>query len=273
MFQDHVTQIWIRFLGRKVTYETDPWIFGPTSILMYRDISLNRTIQNNADYLFSPSNGIIDSISSFGFTEKELKRIHPIILDFYTHTSQFNMDMSFHWSTLFKPLAYTVKFLFSRRLQQMNIPIISSNQVLKTHSFIVKIDEKKNEKSQNLWVRKFLNANEIIFSGIYSIASTKQKDHLIKVQFPLPNGNATIFLEKSVLQNGNLELASKGLHFGDSGFYFFLKKGESYYVKYVKSMHEKLSLTVKDTSTIKGIHEFFFYGRKFLTINYSLYKK
>lgn len=272
MLQDKITQTWVARFGKKVTFDTDRWIFGPTSIEMYRNISLNNHINKDFNGSIKPAKGIINSVSLFNFTKEELHCINPLITDFYTNTVNFNMDIRFNWNTAFKPVAHLVKMLFSKRLQQMNIPIIPSDELLKTNSFIVKIDE-NNGLMQNFWVRKLLTANQVIFSGIYSVASTNKKQHLVKVQFPLPNGNATIFLEKKVLKDGNLELSSKGLQFGDSGFYFFLKRKNSYYAKYVKCMHEKLTLTVENQSKINGTHEFYFYGIKFLTIDYLLCKK
>lgn len=273
MFQDRVTQTWVKYFGKKVTYENDAWIFGPTDNRMYRNISLEKA-HNTPEYEISPSEGIINSIADFGLDSSELQRIHPVILDFYTRTSAFSMDMCFHWHSLFRPIAFVMKLLFSKRLQQLNIPVISSDKPLKTHSFIVTINDRKLEMSHNLWVRKFINAREVIFSGVYSVASTVKKKHMIKVQFPLPNGNATVFLEKKVMEDGNLELSSKGRLFGDSGFYFFLKRKDGYYAKYIKSMHERLILTVQDNAhTIKGTHEFFFYRTRFLTIDYTLRKK
>lgn len=274
MFQDRVTQTWVKYFGKKVTYENDAWIFGPTDNRMYRTISLEETPDDISGYEISPSEGIINSIEDFGLDPSELQRIHPVILDFYTHTSAFSMDICFHWHRLFRPVAIVMKLLFSRRLQQLNIPVISSDKPLKTHSFIVRINDRQLEMSHNLWVRKFINAREVVFSGVYSVASTVKKKHMIKVQFPLPNGNATVLLEKKVLEDGNLELSSRGLLFGDSGFYFFLKGKQGYYAKYIKSMHEKLILTVQDDAhTIKGTHEFFFYRTRFLTIDYTLRKK
>lgn len=272
MLQDTFTQIWVARFGKKVSLDTDGWIFGPTNIEMYRNISLNNStvIYNNCS--IKPAQGIINHVALFNFTTYEANCINPLITEFYTNTVNFNMDIRFNWNKAFKPLAYLVKLLFSKRLQQMNIPIISSDKLLKTNSFIVKIDE-NTDNIQNFWVRKLLTANQVIFSGIYSVASTNKKQHLVKVQFPLPNGNATIFLEKKVLKDGNLELSSKGLQFGDSGFYFFLKRNNNYYAKYVKCMHEKLTLTVENQSKINGTHEFYFYGIKFLTIDYLLCKK
>lgn len=275
MLQDRLTQTWVKYFGKKVTYENDSWIFGPTDNRMYRNISLENAPGEIPGYEISPSEGIIDSIAHFGLNPSELQRIHPVILDFYTRTSAFNMDMCFHWHMLFRPVAFLMKALFSKRLQQLNIPVISSDETLKTQSFIVRINDKHHKISHNLWVRKFVNAREVIFSGVYSVASTMKKQYMIKVQFPLPNGNATVFLEKKVLENGNLELSSKGRIFGDSGFYFFLRGKDGYYAKYVKSMHEKLILVVQDDAahTIKGTHEFFFYRTRFLTIDYTLRKK
>ena len=271
MIRDKLTQLWVKRFGQKVSTKTHAWIFGPVNNHLYQTIASCKSVAQFTQCNIQPSKGIIENEMLFGFSNSDKKIIHPIIIDFYTNTERFSMDMCFKWNNFFKPIAYLVNKLFSKRLQQMNIPIISSSTTLKTSSFIVKIDE-KNDIIQNFWVRRLKAANEVIFAGIYSIASTNRKQHLVKVQFPLPNGNATVFLDKKVLKNGDLILTSKGNEFGDSGFYFFLKHNDEYYAKYVKCMHEKLTLKVINNTSIIGIHQFYFYGINFLTIDYLLEK-
>ena len=54
--------------------------------------------------------------------------------------------------------------------------------------------------------------------------------------FPFPNGNATVILQPSVGDNGELILKSAEKKIGDSGFYFLLKdKNGNLWTKYVKS--------------------------------------
>lgn len=272
MLRDRLTQLWVKRFGQKVSANKHAWIFGPVDHHLYHHIALCKSVADITHCNIQPATGIIESEASFGFSEKEKKSINPAILDFYTNTACFSMDMCFRWNTVFKPVAFLVSKLFSKRLQQMNIPIIASCDPLKTSSFIVKIKDQQSTE-QNFWVRRLKTADEVIFAGIYSIASTNRKNHLVKVQFPLPNGNATVFLDKKVLANGDLELTSKGSHFGDSGFYFFVKNKDDYYAKYVKCMHEKLTLKANDNTHIRGEHQFYFYGINFLTIDYFLTKK
>jgi hypothetical protein len=42
----------------------------------------------------------------------------------------------------------------------------------------------------------------------------------VKVTFPLPNGNASVFLDPVAHRDGSLELVSAEHEFGGSGFYF-----------------------------------------------------
>lgn len=97
---------------------------------------------------------------------------------------------------------------------------------------------------------------------------------MLKVIFPLPNGNASVVMTKKVLSDGSLLLSSDGENFGDNGFYFTLTdhKG-NYWAKFVKSMHEWIKVYVDDEDILRADHNLKFYGIPFLNLHYKMTKK
>lgn len=90
----------------------------------------------------------------------------------------------------------------------------------------------------------------------------------------MPNGNATVIMRKEVLADGSLKLCSDGNKFGDNGFYFTLTnhKGK-YWTRFVKSMHEWITVYVDEENILRANHNLNFYGLPFLKLHYKMTEK
>lgn len=141
-------------------------------------------------------------------------------------------------------------------------------------SEIVKL-KKDDETLFTIWYRKIKSTNDVIYSGVYTTTFMPHfKKNLLKVIFPLPNGNATVIMTKKVLDNGSLLLSSDGNKFGENGFYFFLTnhKGK-YWAKFVKVLHEWIEVYVDEENVLRTDHNFKIYGINFLNLHYKMTKK
>ena len=49
--------------------------------------------------------------------------ISPAVIDFYTQTSEYDLDAWSQWCGAFRPFGWMLAVLFSRRLQQLNVPL------------------------------------------------------------------------------------------------------------------------------------------------------
>jgi hypothetical protein len=58
----------------------------------------------------------------------------------------------------------------------------------------------------------------------------------VKVVFPLPNGNAQVFLKPETSADGSLTVTSSGRRFGDPGFYFTVHHGGKVWARYLRAM-------------------------------------
>ncbi|MFT7033064.1 MAG: hypothetical protein ACJA2S_001565, partial [Cyclobacteriaceae bacterium] len=163
---------------------------------------------------------------------------------------------------------------FSKRLQQLNLPLNPMDASKGLNSQIIKL-KNGTETKWTIWFRTLKFNNRVIYSGVYThCLLPKYQTPLLKVIFPLPNGNASVVMTKKVENDGSLLLSSDGRTFGENGFYFTLTdhKGK-YWAKYVKSMHEWIRVYVDSDNILRADHTLNFYGMRFLTLHYKMRSK
>lgn len=277
MIQDKITQYWVKTTGRKINPESDKWLMGPTGD---EDIIGNQFIQNlvkdeNLKYSSNIANvGLLENISDLDFTQDELYILNKQVIDFYVNTSNYDFEIWSEWKSFFKPFGKALSIIFSKRLQQLNLPLNALDSSKGIKSEIIKLS-KDNITKWTIWYRKLKSSNDVIYAGIYTTAFVpKYNKSLLKVIFPLPNGNASVVMTKEVLQDGSLLLSSDGKTFGDNGFYFTLTdhKG-NHWAKFVRSMHEWIKVYVDEENVLRADHILKFYGIPFLNLHYKMTKK
>lgn len=277
MIQDKITQYWVKVTGRKINPETYKWLIGPIGS---EDVIGNKFIQNlvkDEDLKYSsniPNVGLLESISDLDFTQDELDILNKQVVDFYVNTSNYDFEIWSEWKSFFKPFGKALSIIFSKRLQQLNLPLNSLDSSKGIKSEIIKLSNDGVTK-WTIWYRKLKSSNDVIYAGIYTTAFVpKYNKSLLKVIFPLPNGNASVVMTKKVLMDGSLLLSSDGKIFGDNGFYFTLTdhKG-NHWAKFVKSMHEWIKVYVDEENVLRADHKLKFYGIPFLNLHYKMTKK
>jgi hypothetical protein len=277
MIQDKITQYWVKTTGRKINPVTEEWLIGPIGD---EDIIGDKFIQKlvNEENLKYSSNianaGLLESISDLDFSLDELDLLNEQVIDFYENTSNYDFEIWSEWKSFFKPFGKALSTIFSKRLQQLNLPLNSLDSSKGIKSEIIKLSNQEKAK-WTIWYRKLKSSNDVIYAGIYTTAFVpKYNKSLLKVIFPLPNGNASVIMTKKVLEDGSLLLSSNGNKFGDNGFYFTLTdhKG-NYWAKFVKSMHEWIKVYVDDENILRADHNLKFYGIPFLNLHYKMTKK
>ena len=277
MIQDKITQYWVKTTGRKINPVTEEWLIGPIGD---EDIIGDKFIQKliNEENLKYSSNianaGLLESISDLDFSQDELDLLNEQVIDFYENTSNYDFEIWSEWKSFFKPFGKALSTIFSKRLQQLNLPLNSLDSSKGIKSEIIKLSNQEKAK-WTIWYRKLKSSNDVIYAGIYTTAFVpKYNKSLLKVIFPLPNGNASVVMTKKVLEDGSLLLSSNGNKFGDNGFYFTLTdhKG-NYWAKFVKSMHEWIKVYVDDENILRADHNLKFYGIPFLNLHYKMTKR
>lgn len=274
MIQDSITQVWVKIFGRKITPEKDSWLTGPIGhedIIGDRFIELLKEKENAEVTRNETGSGILNNIENFHLSADDKQKLHPQIKDFYLHTTDYHFEIRSKWMGIFKPFGWLLTLFFSKRLQQLNLPTNSSAIEKGVNSEIIQI-KKEGKTIWTIWLRKLRKTNDVVFSGIYTtIKNPLLQHHSIKVIFPLPNGNASVFMSIQVKDDRSLLLSSDGKRFGENGFYFYLqdRKGR-HWAKFVKVLHEWLHVYVDEQETLRADHSFRFYGINFLNLHYKM---
>src|SRR5439155_23468037 len=74
-----------------------------------------------------------------------------------------------------------------------------------------------------------------------------------------------------MLADASLALRSSGWQFGDSGFYFTVRRSENtVWAKYVTAMKESIHVYVDNRNDLRADHVFRFGGMPFLKLHYSM---
>lgn len=275
-FTDWITQRWVQFTGQKVNLSDEDWLLGPIGRTrrIGEDFFGNISEEMNLDVVKNvPDSGLLKNLNVL--RNDSLNEIHPKVTDFYEHTINYGFDVWSEWSGFFKPFGWLLAIIFSRRLQQLNVPLSPLDTSRGVTSEVIQLKDKSDEVIYTVWLRKKIESKDVIYAGCYMTCIPKNKNYnCIKVVFPLPNGNATVIMTPEVLEDGSLRLTSKGEKFGDPGFYFLAERnGDLYDVKYLKTMRETIHVYVDENGQLRTDHLLTIWKRKFLKLHYKIYLK
>lgn len=277
--QDKITQIWVKTTGTRINQNDFAQLIGPignTDIIKDKFIFELAEKENLEIQKDLPNSGLLEKMEEIGISDLDKNRLNDKVADFYENTSNYDFEVWSEWKGIFKPFGNLLYVIFSKRLQQLNLPQNSIDTAKGLKSEIIKLKDNKTKKTKwTIWYRIIKSTNDVIYSGIYTTCKNPNYEKpLLKVVFPLPNGNASVVMTKTVEKDGSLLLSSDGKKFGDNGFYFTLtnEKGE-YWARFVKSMHEWIRVYVDDENVLRADHNLNFYGIRFLNLHYRMNKK
>ncbi|KAA2218763.1 hypothetical protein [Maribacter flavus] len=243
--QDWITQQWVILFGQKIDKSRFEWLFGPFGGINGIGLKYIKELAHNENLLIDnqrKDKGLLDSIMDLGLSENDMKKLSPDVIDFYENTSNYDLVLKAKWNPLFKAFGILVKIIFSKRIEQLNVPIKNLEGSMGLTSEIIKlVDSQTNKVKRTVWLRTFKSTGEVVYSGVYGTCVLPNGPTCIKAVFPLPNGNATVILAPTVGENGELILDSSGKKIGDSGFYFLLMDSKSeIWTKFIRSFKDTL---------------------------------
>lgn len=268
--------MWARVTGRCVDLRESPWLRGVTGASrLIGDEYFARLAQRERLRLQvnAPGAGLMTRFEELHAPEFDAERVHPRIRAFYEQTSAYRLDLWSCWSRCVQPFGWLMTSLFSRRLQQLNLPLSPLDPSRGITNEIVQLCEPATGTVRTTgWLRRLSLNGDILFAGIYSTAQpANAPGPCVKAVYPLPNGNATVFFTPVAGTDGSLELRSSGRQFGDPGFYFTVwRDPESVWVKYVRGMTEWLHVYVGEGEELRADHVFRAGGMWVLKLHYAM---
>jgi hypothetical protein len=272
---DWITQQWVRFTGRRVHMTEHAWLDGPVgnTRCIGKQFFLDYAKENGLEVVRSGCRGLIPDFRdlAIGLTTVEIP-----IKDFYERTSEYELDAWSEWCGMFKLFGTALAVLFSRRLQQLNVPLSALDTSQGITSEVVQLrDPKSGSIVQTAWIRELVGSKNVLYAGGYAICIVPgHPSPCVKVVFPLPNGSAIVIMKPEVHPDGSFSVLSHGRHFGAPGFYFVVhgEKG-AVWARYVRSLQEGIRVYVGKSGVVRADHDLRIWGMEFLRLHYRLQKK
>lgn len=265
--RDWTTQYWNILMGRKVDAQRDGWLLGPIGgigedagrfierIAGERGLRIERNL---------PGSGLVERPEEWGIP------LRPGIADFYTRTTDYRLAVRTLWTPLFGSFGYLVAKLFSRRIQQLNLPRGGGDDT-PFETEIIKLVDGDGHPEFTIWHRSLRETGEVVFSGIYTSCRLPSGECCVKVIFPLPRGSATVIFRPESDAQGNLSLVSSGRKYGDPGFYFLVEDRQGCLWKhYLPSVRENILISERGDGVLEAEHTLRLWSLKVFRMIYGI---
>ncbi len=274
---DWITQKWVILTGREIDPETEEWLQGlrGSTRSIGEDFYLHTPESHSLKALKNAENtGLLENLDILRNGSPDT--FNAAVKDFYENTVNFGFDVWSEWSGMFKPFGRLLAFIFSRRLEQLNVPLnpMDTSRGVGSEVILLK-DNETGETKYRIWMRKKIAEGQVIYAGCYGWTKTPNYElNCIKVVFPLPNGNCIVTMKPTVGTDGSLLLESDAKRFGDPGFYFTCRTpGGKTYARLVRTMRERIHVYTDEQGVLRTDHVLTIWKRTFLKLHYKIYKK
>jgi hypothetical protein len=217
-----------------------------------------------------PDVGILASLESLDGPTFDAGRVHPLIREFYEHTSRFKLSIIPEWREWMKPAYALFKATVAEPLGQASIP---SNIEEAQRGMVSTIDTVSFDGGAidiRGWVRTYADSGKPIYVGIYTSFRHEDRGY-VSVGFPIPSSNFTATLQPHNVDGDGLLLTSKSdLPF--PGHYLSAVEDGHLTVLKLLAFHEQIHVHV-DEGELKTEHSFSLAGQRFLTLRYVIDEK
>jgi hypothetical protein len=217
-----------------------------------------------------PDVGILASLDSLEGPTFDARRVHPLIREFYEHTSRFRLSIIPEWRRWMKPGYELFKLVVAEPLGQATIP---SNIEEAQRGMVSTIDTIALDGGEEIdirgWIRTFADSGKPIYVGIYTSFRHQDRGY-VSVGFPIPSANFTATLlpfntgEHDFLLTSRTELAFPGHYLSSVD-----SERDALTVLKLLYFQELIFVYVTDDE-LRTDHSFYLAGQRFLTLHYEI---
>jgi len=263
----------ISTLGRKVSAADYPWLCGPMGTHHIGDRPYEETAQREGLNLVRDAGkgGLIPDFSALQSANFDPDQVDPLIRDFYEGTAGFTLDT---WASTYFPANVALWLLvqtISRRVNQLNFPLDGLDAAKGMTSEIVLLEEADGKIRYTGWFRCMRSTQKAVYTGFYMLARIPgHAGAVVKTVFPMPGGNATVFLLPQNAANGGLRLMSAGKEFGQVGFYRIQSRGQQNLQAWKVPMLHEFFEVYREGDELRCDHRVSFLGCKVLALHYRI---
>lgn len=218
----------------------------------------------------APDVGIVADLDALRGPEFDPAAVHPLVREFYEHTTRFTLDIVPHWRAWVRPGYLLYRTLVARPLGQANVPMNQREALRGVRSRIDTVTAGGLETRG--WIRSFADTDEPIYVGIYTTYRHGDRGY-VSVGFPLPQANFTATLAPRQ-RAGGLILTSSA-HDGQTGHYLSHIDADTRDLTTlaVSGFAEDLDVYVDDAGALRAVHAFAVFGLPFLRLEYTITRK
>ena len=217
-----------------------------------------------------PDVGILASLDSLDGPKFDADRVHPLIREFYEHTSRFRLSIVPEWRQWMKPGYELFKRTVAQPLGQAAIP---SNLEEAQRGMVSTIDTISLDGDEEIdirgWIRTFADSGKPIYVGIYTSFRHEDRGY-VSVGFPIPGANFTATLEPRNAGEHDFVLSSRSrLPF--PGHYLSSVDSDRDALTVLKLLYfqERIFVHVAG-GELRTDHSFSLAGQRFLTLRYEI---
>ena len=217
-----------------------------------------------------PDVGILASLDNLQGPTFDPGRVHPLIREFYEHTSRFRLSIIPEWRRWMKPGYELFKLVVAEPLGQAAIP---SNIAEAQRGMVSTIDtitlEGNDEIDIRGWIRTYADSGKPIYVGIYTSFRHQDRGY-VSVGFPIPSANFTATLLPFNAGEHDFVLTSR-TELDFHGHYLSSVDSERDALTVLKLLYfqEQIFVYVAD-GELKTDHSFYLAGQRFLTLHYEI---
>lgn len=185
---DWLTQVWVHATGRRTDIVQVPWLDGPVGHPrgIGRDFFASLADHEGLAVLQDGQRGLLADFAALAAPDFDPAAVHPSVAAFYTRTSDYDLDAWAERCGVFRPFGKLLALLFSRRLQQLNVPLSGLDTSRGITSEVIQlVDRSTGEVRQPAWVRQLLSTGNVLYAGSYSVEDVPGRSgSCVKVVFP-----------------------------------------------------------------------------------------
>jgi hypothetical protein len=274
-FSDWVTQRWVQATGKLVDLQSAAWLEGPVGATRGISADLVNDLARSEDLIPRPAAdaGLLSDFTRLAAADFDPSKADPRVVEFYTRTALYELDSWAEWCGFFRPFGGLLATIFSRRLQQLNVPLSGLDTSRGVTSEVVPLVDPTTDRIRfTLWLRRLVRTGNVLYAGCYSVAEIPGRiGGCVRVVFPLPNGNAMVLMRPELRADGSFAVVSSGRRFGDPGFYFTVSAGPGrVWARYVRSLEESIHVYAAEQGSVRADHVLTLWGLSVLRLHYRL---
>jgi hypothetical protein len=265
----------LSLLAERVRPEDVPFVVPVASQTRYVGTDYVRTLALRLGGQYTPDVadiGIVASLDALAGPSFDPATVHPLVREFYEHTTRFALDIVPEWRLWVRPGYLLYRTLLARPLGQANVPMSQREAQHGVRSRIDTISGADQVVSVRGWIRSAADTGEPIYVGIYTTYRDEDRGY-VSVGFPLPQASFTATLLPAERPGGGLVLDSRS-SLDQPGHYLTYIEPEtgSLTTAAVRGFAERLDVYVAD-GELRAEHAFWVFGFPFLILHYRLHRK